>query len=223
MAARLGQRSVPGTQIANARRATGLLQHRAVQHEDLGTRRIPHQAKRVTAPDSSVRCAQRRRGSQRREDHRDPRASHGPARLVRYRGDRLPSAGGRPEQMSVRASASWDLSLTRGVESTHPSAPPHAATAWRLRRCHAESGLDRAGRRLCAGPHMIAGGLAHEAEGRGVLERKSASRRSVIACEAMKRRSAARIGVNSRDPDHRGDVGDNRPLITDPTQGLLSR
>ena len=37
MAARLGQRSVPGTQIANARRATGLLQHRAVQHEDLGT------------------------------------------------------------------------------------------------------------------------------------------------------------------------------------------
>ena len=45
MAARLGQRSVPGTQIANARRATGLLQHRAVQHEDLGTRRIPHQAK----------------------------------------------------------------------------------------------------------------------------------------------------------------------------------
>ena len=39
----------------------------------------------------------------------------------------------------------------------------------------------------------------------------------------MKRRSAARIGVNSRDPDHRGDVGDNRPLITDQTQGLLSR
>ena len=124
MAARLGQRSVPGTQIANARRATGLLQHRAVQHEELGTRRIPHQAKRVTAPGSSARCAQRRRGSQRREDHRDPRASHGPARLVRYRGDRLPSAGGRPEQMSVRAPASWDLSLTRGVESTHPCPPP---------------------------------------------------------------------------------------------------
>ena len=119
MAARLGQRSVPGTQIANARRATGLLQHRAVQHEELGTRRIPHQAKRVTAPGASARCAQRRRGSQCREDHRDPRASHGPARLVRYRGDRLPSAGGRPEQMSVRAPASWDLSLTRGVESTH--------------------------------------------------------------------------------------------------------
>ena len=39
----------------------------------------------------------------------------------------------------------------------------------------------------------------------------------------MKRRSAARIGVNSRDLDHRGDVGDNRLLITDPTQGLLSR
>ena len=39
----------------------------------------------------------------------------------------------------------------------------------------------------------------------------------------MKRRSAARIGVNSRDPDHRGDVGDNRLLITDQTQGLLSR
>ena len=37
----------------------------------------------------------------------------------------------------------------------------------------------------------------------------------------MKRRSAARIGVNSRDPDHRGDVVDNRLLITDPTQGLL--
>ena len=108
----------------------------------------------------------------------------------------------------------------RGID---PPLPPHAATAWRLRRCHAESGLDRAGRRLCAGPHMIAGGLAHEAEGRGVLERKSASRRSVIACEAMKWRSSARIGVNSRDPDHRGDVGDNRPLITDPTEGLLSR
>ena len=123
MAARLGQRSVPGTQLANARRATGLLQHRAVQHEDLGTRRIPHQAKRVTAPGASARCAQRWRGSQRREDHRDPRASHGPARLVRYRGDRLPSAGGRPEQMSVRAPASWDLSLTRGVESTHPCPP----------------------------------------------------------------------------------------------------
>ena len=30
----------------------------------------------------------------------------------------------------------------------------------------------------------------------------------------MKRRSAARIGVNSRDPDHRGDVGDNRLLKT---------
>ena len=45
----------------------------------------------------------------------------------------------------------------------------------------------------------------------------------VIACEAMKRRSAARIGVNSRDPDPRGDVGDNRLLITDPTEGLLSR
>ena len=163
MAARLGQRSVPGTQIANARRATGLLQHRAVQHEDLGTRRIPHQAKRVTAPGSSARCTQRRRGSQRREDHRDPRASHGPARLVRYRGDRLPSAGGRPEQMSVRAPASWDLSLTRGVESTHPW-PPHAATAWRLRRCHAESGLDRAGRAIVCRSSMIAGGLAHEAE-----------------------------------------------------------
>ncbi len=39
----------------------------------------------------------------------------------------------------------------------------------------------------------------------------------------MKRRSVARIGVNSRDQDHRGDVGDNRLLITDPTQGLLSR
>ena len=39
------------------------------------------------------------------------------------RGDRLPSAGGRPEQMSVRAPASWDLSLTRGVESTHPCPP----------------------------------------------------------------------------------------------------
>ena len=38
----------------------------------------------------------------------------------------------------------------------------------------------------------------------------------------MKRRSSARIGVNSRDTDHRGDVGDNRLLITDPTQGLLS-
>ena len=37
----------------------------------------------------------------------------------------------------------------------------------------------------------------------------------------MKRRSAARISVNSRDPDHRGDVGDNRLLITDQTQGLL--
>ena len=144
MAARLGQRSVPGTQIANARRATGLLQHRAVQHEDLGTRRIPHQAKRVTAPGASARCAQRRRGSQRREDHRDPRASHGPARLLRYRGDRLPSAGGRPEQMSVRAPASWDLSLTRGVESTHPCPP-------------VGSGCGRA-------TFMIAGGLAHEAE-----------------------------------------------------------
>ena len=53
--------------------------------------------------------------------------------------------------------------------------------------------------------------------------RDRSSRRSVIACETMKRRSAARIGVNSRDPDHRGDVGDNRLLITDPTQGLLSR
>ena len=103
--------------------STGLLQHRAVQHEELGTRRIPHQAKRVTAPGASARCAQRWRGSQRREDHRDPRASHGPARLVRYRGDRLPAAGGRPEQMSVRAPASWDLSLTRGVESTHPCPP----------------------------------------------------------------------------------------------------
>ena len=39
----------------------------------------------------------------------------------------------------------------------------------------------------------------------------------------MTRRSAARIGVNSRDPDHRGGVGDNRLLITDPTQGLRSR
>ena len=58
--------------------------------------------------------------------------------------------------------------------------------------------------------------------GRG-FGRKSASRRSVIACEAMKRRSSARIGVNSRDPDHRGDEGDNRPLITDPRRGLLSR
>ena len=45
--------------------------------------------------------------------------------------------------------------------------------------------------------------------------------RSVIACEAMKRRSSARIGVNVRDPDHRGDVVDNRLLITVPTQGLL--
>ena len=171
MAARLGQRSVPGTQIANARRATGLLQHRAVQHEDLGKRRIPHQAKRVTAPGSSARCAQRRRGSQRREDHRDPRASHGPARLVRYRGDRLPSAGGRPEQMSVRAPASWDLSLTRNRPTPAPPRGHRVApaspsrriwsgsrrsaivcTAWRLRRRHAESGLDRAGRRLCAGP-----------------------------------------------------------------------
>ena len=56
-----------------------------------------------TAPGSSARCAQRRRGSQRREDHGDPRASHEPARLVRYRGDRLPPAGGRPEQRSVQA------------------------------------------------------------------------------------------------------------------------
>ena len=163
MAARLGQRSVPGTQIANARRATGLLQHRAVQHEDLGTRRIPHQAKRVTAPGASARCAQRRRGSQRREDHRDPRASHGPARLVRYRGDRLPSAGGRPEQMSVRAPASWDLSLTRGVESTHPcppTRPPRGACVavtpnlvWIARRSA-----------IVCRSSMIAGGLAHEAE-----------------------------------------------------------
>ena len=163
MAARLGQRSVPGTQIANARRATGLLQHRAVQHEDLGTRRIPHQAKRVTAPGSSARCAQRRRGSQRREDHRDPRASHGPARLVRYRGDRLPSAGGRPEQMSVRAPASWDLSLTRGVESTHPSAPPRGhrvAPASLSRRIW--SGSRRSA--IVCRSSMIAGGLAHEAE-----------------------------------------------------------
>ena len=48
------------------------------------------------------------------------------------RGDRLPSAGGRPEQMSVRAPASWDLSLTRGVESTHPcppTRPPRGAVA----------------------------------------------------------------------------------------------
>ena len=163
MAARLGQRSVPGTQIANARRATGLLQHRAVQHEDLGTRRIPHQAKRVTAPGSSARCAQRRRGSQRREDHRDPRASHGPARLVRYRGDRLPSAGGRPEQMSVRAPASWDLSLTRGVESTHPCPPPRGhrvAPASLSRRIW--SGSRRSA--IVCRSSMIAGGLAHEAE-----------------------------------------------------------
>ena len=162
MAARLGQRSVPGTQIANARRATGLLQHRAVQHEDLGTRRIPHQAKRVTAPGSSARCAQRWRGSQRREDHRDPRASHGPARLVRYRGDRLPSAGGRPEQMSVRAPASWDLSLTRGVESTTP-APPRGhrvAPASLSRRIW--SGSRRSA--IVCRSSMIAGGLAHEAE-----------------------------------------------------------
>ena len=164
MAARLGQRSVPGTQIANARRATGLLQHRAVQHEDLGTRRIPHQAKRVTAPGASARCAQRRRGSQRREDHRDPRASHGPARLVRYRGDRLPSAGGRPEQMSVRAPASWDLSLTRGVESTHPCPPPprghRVAPASLSRRIW--SGSRRSA--IVCRSSMIAGGLAHEAE-----------------------------------------------------------
>ena len=57
---------------------------------------------------------------------------------------------------------------------------------------------------------------------RSVRSRDS-SRRSVIACEAMKRRSAARIGVNVRDSDQRGDVADNRPLITDQTQGLLSR
>ena len=43
-------------------------------------------------------------------------------------------------------------SLSREAWNRPTPASPHAATAWRLRRCHAKSGLDRAGRRLCAGP-----------------------------------------------------------------------
>ena len=73
-------------------------------------------------------------------------------------------------------------------------------------------------RTVCVVPRErsgVPGGVSRKAD--------ETQQRSVIACEAMKRRSAARIGVNSRDPDHRGDVGDNRLLITDQTQGLLSR
>ena len=108
-------------------------------------------------PDACAGVARRRLETLCREHGGDPRWCPSQGRQPTRRPQdeaperKGPSAGGRPEQMSVRAPASWDLSLTRGVESTHPC-PPHAATAWRLRRCHAESGLDRAGRRLCAGP-----------------------------------------------------------------------
>ena len=52
----------------------------------------------------------------------------------------------------VSASASLMGPLSHARRGIDPPLPPHAATAWRLRRCHAESSLDRAGRRLCAGP-----------------------------------------------------------------------
>ena len=46
---------------------------------------------------------------------------------------------------------------------------------------------------------------------------------SVIASEAMTQRKSANVGNNSRNGTRCGNGADNRLLITDPTNGLLSR